>query len=356
MHAAKLLSLCLLGPLQGTPLDETHSFDSFRASFGRAYVLEEEVARREVFRTNLERIRAHNANPARSWSMGVNQFADMTDEEFERVMLMEPQRCSATGAVSATRQAGPETPLPESVDWRKQGVVSEVKNQGHCGSCWAFSTAAAVEAHSAIAYGQWRAPRLSEQQLVDCAQAFDNHGCNGGLPSHAFQYLQAAGGMSTEFSYPYKAKDGNCTFVPPSHSSAPFEPRSMGVGALVPGGSVNVTKGDELSLKTFLATKGPVSVAFQVAKDFRFYKSGVYSSTVCKNGPMDVNHAVLAVGYGFEAVSQKPYWLIKNSWDYTFGEEGYFRIEAFKNMCGVADCMAYPDVLGNKVPVEAVVV
>jgi len=340
---------CGAGELEGLG-----DFESFRARFGKSYAAGEEAARRETFRANLGRIRAHNADPAHSWSMGVNQFTDMTDDEFERRVLMAPQHCSATGAVS--RPQG-EWDLPDRVDWREKGVVSEVKNQGHCGSCWAFSTAAAVEAHSAIARGQWRAPRLAEQQLVDCAAAYDNHGCNGGLPSHAFQYLQAAGGMATEFSYPYKGKDGNCTLKPQAASgSKPFEPRSVGMGAIVPGGSVNLTVGDEQSLKHFIATAGPVSIAYQVSSDFRFYKSGVYSSTTCKSGAMDVNHAVLAVGYGVDDATQKPYWLIKNSWDYSFGEEGYFRMEAYKNMCGVADCMAYPDVVGKPQQTAPIVV
>lgn len=109
---------------------------------------------------------------------------------------------------------------------------------------------------------------------------------------------------------------------------------------------MNLTVGDEASLKYFLATHGPVSIAFQVAKDFRDYKSGVYTSSMCKSGPMDVNHAVLAVGYGTDARSGMDYWIVKNSWDYTFGEEGFFKIQAFKNMCGVADCMAFPDLYG----------
>merc|ERR1712083_1270979 len=205
-----------------------------------------------------------------------------------------------------------------------------------------------LEAHLAIKYSNWMAPRLSEQRLVDCAGAFDTAGCGGGLPSHAFEYIKYAGGLSTEFSYPYHAVNQNCTFnksaTPETH---PFRPTSAGVGVEVPGGSVNITAGDEDSLKYYLATHGPVSVAFQVASDFRHYSSGVYSSDVCKNGPMDVNHAVLAVGYGTDPETNMPYWTIKNSWDYTWGASGFFKMEAFKNMCGVADCNAFPDLYGG---------
>jgi len=111
---------------------------------------------------------------------------------------------------------------------------------------------------------------------------------------------------------------------------------------------VNISAGDEHSLQYYLATTGPVSVAFQVATDFRHYAYGVYSSTVCKNGAMDVNHAVLAVGYGTDPASNMTYWTIKNSWDFTWGVNGYFKMEAFKNMCGVANCNSFPDLYGKK--------
>mmetsp|Transcript_110724 Transcript_110724/g.319864 ORF Transcript_110724/g.319864 Transcript_110724/m.319864 type:complete len:371 (+) Transcript_110724:55-1167(+) len=325
-------------------------FESFKAAYGRVYKDSvEEEQRFRHFRDSLERIRVHNMQPGVTYWKGLNQFSDMSDEEFRAKILMAPQNCSATHiATTSTRPA--ELPdLPVRVDWREKGVVSEVKNQGHCGSCWTFSTTGCLEAHMAIKYEAWQAPRLSEQQLVDCAQAFDNHGCNGGLPSHAFEYIHAAGGLDTEFHYPYTATDGACKFSARSvrtQRGSGFEPSSAGIGAKVPGGSVNLTVGDEDGLKYHLATHGPVSIAFQVASDFRDYSHGVYTSTVCKDGPGDVNHAVLAVGYGVDAETKMPYWLVKNSWDYSWGDEGFFKIEAFKNMCGVGDCMAFPDLYG----------
>ena len=113
-----------------------------------------------------------------------------------------------------------------------------------------------------------------------------------------------------------QAKDQKCSF---NASASVTAPQSNGIGIRVPGGSVNISKGDEVALKYYLATKGPVSIAFDVASDFRDYKSGVYSSTICAHDAEHVNHAVLAVGYGVDPVSAKPYWLIKNSWDYTWG-------------------------------------
>lgn len=341
-----------------TGLEEARvAFQEFKAQHRRAYATPaEEEERFQNFHTSLERIQKHNADLSHSWQRGLNQFSDMTDQEFHRAVLMAPQDCSATGPLKT--RAGPKAQdLPAHVDWRAKGVISEVKNQGHCGSCWTFATTGCLEAHLAIKYDSWRAPRVSEQQLIDCAQAFDNDGCNGGLPSHAFEYIRYAGGLDTEFHYQYKAADGNCSFEgPPDDQPSPFLPTSGGIGVTVPGGSVNLTVGDEDELKYALATRGPVAIAYQVASDFRDYKSGVYTSTVCENGPKDVNHAVLAVGYGNDPVTGLDYWLVKNSWDYTFGMEGFFKIEAYKNMCGLADCMSYPDLYGLNAGLENTVV
>jgi len=168
---------------------------------------------------------------------------------------------------------------------------------------------------------------FSEQQLVDCAQAFDNHGCEGGLPSHAFEYIRY-NGITTEDQYVYHGKDQKCQYT-----------TSMAVGSCV--GSQNITQGAENELLDAIANVGPVSIAFEVASDFRFYKDGVYNSKVCKSGPQNVNHAVLAVGYN-STVSKVPYYIIKNSWGATWGMDGYFWMIRDKNMCGIATCASYP--------------
>jgi len=263
-------------------------------------------------------------------------FGSIEWKEFESTILMAPQKCSAT-LNRASFQAAFSDDLPAHVDWRDQGVVSGVKDQGRCGSCWTFSTTGALEAHHAITYGGWRTSELAEQQMLDCAFDFENNGCNGGLPSHAFEYIHFAGGISREFSYPYRAESSGdntrCRFDPSVNKSA--------IGAKTIH-SFNVTEGDEESIKRIVATVGPVSVAFQVVDDFRLYKRGIYSSQNCKQGPDDVNHAVLIVGYGQAPETGKPYWIVKNSWGTQWGEEGYFRIERGRNMCGIATCASYP--------------
>lgn len=156
----------------------------------------------------------------------------MTFEEFKSEKLMAPQECSATNSFKLPKST---VSIPASYEWASTGMVSPVKNQGSCGSCWTFSTVGALESHWNI-LGKGRNTTFSEQQLVDCAGAFDNHGCNGGLPSHAFEYIRYAGGIESDLTYPYTAKDGNCAFR-----------RHIAVG-YVRFGSYNITQGDEKEL------------------------------------------------------------------------------------------------------------
>ncbi|KAL6507140.1 hypothetical protein OROHE_022039 [Orobanche hederae] len=297
-------------------------FSRFAHRYGRRYEDAEEVQRRfQIFSENLKIIRSHNRKGL-SYIMGINAFTDMTWDEFRKHHLGAAQNCSATmrGNHKLT-----DVILPESKDWRTTGIVSPVKNQGHCGSCWTFSTTGALEAAYAQAFG--KGISLSEQQLVDCAGTFNNFGCNGGLPSQAFEYIKYNGGLETEDAYPYTGKDGVCK----------YSSENVGVQVL---DSVNITLGAEDELKHAVAFARPVSVAFEVVNGFRAYKGGVYTSTKCGSSPLDVNHAVLAVGYGIE--NGIPYWLIKNSWGAEWGDNGYFKMEMGKNMCGVATCASYP--------------
>lgn len=298
------------------------SFARFTTRYGKRYDTVEEMKHRfKIFSDSLELIKSTNKKRL-SYTLGVNHFADWTWEEFRRNRLGAAQNCSATlkGSHKLT-----DAVLPDEKDWRKEGIVSEVKDQGHCGSCWTFSTTGALESAYAQAFG--KNISLSEQQLVDCAGAFNNFGCNGGLPSQAFEYIKYNGGLETEEAYPYTGKDGTCKFTA----------ENVAVRVL---DSVNITLGAEDELQHAVAFVRPVSVAFEVVNDFRLYKNGVYTSKTCGSTPMDVNHAVLAVGYGVEA--GVPYWLIKNSWGGAWGDHGYFKMEMGKNMCGVATCASYP--------------
>jgi len=302
------------------------SFDEWLIKFEKteyAFDANKMAERKAIYEANVAEIEEHNAQNL-TWTMGVNAYTDLTWEEFKEYFhLNDPQHCSATGQRSL-----PPREIPDSVDWRTKGMVTGVKNQGSCGSCWTFSTTGAVESAWAIAGNPLTS--LAEQQLVDCAGGFKNHGCNGGLPSQAFQYLMWAGGQEKETDYKYTARDGSCKF---SASKIAAKIKDQ----------FNITQGDESDTGMPGAiVDRPVSICYQVASDFRNYKSGVYTSKICKSGPMDVNHAVLAVGFDTDSASKLPYYWVKNSWGTSFGIKGYFKIVRGKNMCGIATCSSYP--------------
>ncbi|TVU09732.1 hypothetical protein EJB05_43225 [Eragrostis curvula] len=349
-RAASALESTVLAALGRTR--DALRFARFAVRHGKSYESVEEVQRRfRIFSESLELVRSTNRRGL-PYRLGINRtdllsaqsgptasalcgfshvsrcgycagFADMSWEEFRATRLGAAQNCSAT--LAGNHRMLDTNKLPETKDWREDGIVSPVKNQGHCGSCWTFSTTGALEAAYTQATG--KPISLSEQQLVDCAGRYNNFGCNGGLPSQAFEYIKYNGGLDTEEAYPYKGVNGICH----------YKPENAGVKVL---DSVNITLGAEDELKNAVGLVRPVSVAFEVINGFRLYKSGVFTSDHCGTSPMDVNHAVLAVGYGVE--NGVPYWLIKNSWGADWGDNGYFKMEMGKNMCGVATCASYP--------------
>jgi len=205
------------------------------------------VDRKAVFANKVAEIIKHNSDPNTAFKKGINAFSDMTESEFFDYynLVNAEQKCSATTPRSELSKRLEN--IPDNFDWRDKGIVSPVKNQGSCGSCWTFSTVGCLESHYLKKYGQFR--NLSEQQLVDCAGDFDNHGCNGGLPSHAFEYIMYAGGIAEEKSYPYTAKTNNCS----------LDQNTLSVGVI--GGSVNISLSED-DLKQALFVNGPISVAF----------------------------------------------------------------------------------------------
>uniref|UniRef100_A0A9L0II41 Cathepsin H n=1 Tax=Equus asinus TaxID=9793 RepID=A0A9L0II41_EQUAS len=283
---------CGASDLSVSPLEKFH-FKSWMVQHQKKYSSEEYHHRLQTFVSNWRKINAHNTGN-HTFRMGLNQFSAMNFAELKHKYLWsEPQNCSATKG-NYLRGAGP---YPPSVDWRKKGnFVSPVKNQ-------------------------------AEQQLVDCAQNFNNHGCQGGLPSQAFEYIRYNKGIMGEDTYPYKGQDGDCKFQP--NKAIAFVKDVA-----------NITLNDEKAMVEAVALYNPVSFAFEVTEDFMMYRKGIYSSTSCHKTPDKVNHAVLAVGYGEE--NGIPYWIVKNSWGPHWGMNGYFLIERGKNMCGLAACASYP--------------
>ncbi|XP_063334150.1 pro-cathepsin H-like [Pelmatolapia mariae] len=316
-----IFSFVHLSPL--ISVKEEYAFKQWISEHNKVYGTEEYHHRLHVFTQNKRTVDQHNAGN-HSFTMGLNQFSDMTFGEFKKFYLFtQPLTCSVTKG-SHVKRTGP---YPEFVDWRMKGdFVTPVKDQGFCGSCWTFSTTGCLESVNAIATG--KLIQLSEQQLLDCSRNFSNYGCFGGLPSQAFEYIKYSKGLMREEDYPYKAFEGKCHFEP---SLAAAFVRDV----------VNITSYDEKAMVDAVARLNPVTFGFDVTADFKHYKEGVYSSTQCKNTTDKVNHAVLAVGYGTEK-NGVPYWIVKNSWGTAWGKDGYFLIERGKNMCGLAACSSYP--------------
>lgn len=304
-------------------------WEAFKLKHNKNYGEEEEVQRMEIFRTNLKKIEMHNylhLHGLKTYRLGINEYADMEPTEFVSVMNgLLPRNVSAPSHHTTYLSPLVEMTLPDEVDWRTKGYVTEVKNQGHCGSCWSFSTTGSLEGQHFRKTG--KLVSLSEQNLVDCSTSYGNNGCNGGLMDYAFQYIKDNRGEDTEAAYPYEAEDGTCRF------------KRSDVGA-TDTGYTDVTSGDEDALKEALATIGPISIAIDASQEsFQLYESGVYVEPDCSSQRLD--HGVLAVGYG--TLNGQDYWIVKNSWGPSWGAEGYILMARNKdNQCGVATQASYP--------------
>jgi len=287
------------------------------------------MGRMRIFFESVEEIEKHNARfqaGEESFEMKVNMFSDMLASEVAATMngFKKSDKIEATADFVKLEPEVAAT-LPKKVDWRKENLVTDVKNQGQCGSCWAFSTTGSFEGQHAKKTG--KLVSLSEQQLVDCSKS--NYGCQGGLMDKAFAYIKTIGGLESESDYPYTATTNDCKFD-----------KSKVVAQLT--GFVDVTSGDEEALKEAVATVGPIAVAIDASNwSFQMYSSGIYYEPECSTEYLD--HGVLVVGYG--TTNGKDYWLVKNSWGPSWGLSGYIKMSRNrKNNCGIATMASYPTV------------
>jgi C1A family cysteine protease len=302
------------------------TFSEWKAAHGKQYSATEEAFRAVVFAKNLERVQRHNAH-GQDWSMGLNEFADLTSEEFAARYIggYRADRKSVNEVDTSLLRVSPEG-LPASVDWTTKGAVTPVKNQGQCGSCWSFSTTGSIEGVTEIATGQLVS--LSEQQLVDCSGKYGNMGCNGGMMDAAFKYVIAEGGLCSESAYPYRGADGICkadqcekVATISSYKDVPADSDDAFMAAIA---------------------QQPVSIAIEADQlAFQFYSGGVLTGRCGDN----LDHGVLAVGYG--SLNGKDFYKVKISWGASWGEAGYVllgRGSSFgkAGQCGLLSQPSYP--------------
>jgi KDEL-tailed cysteine endopeptidase len=300
-------------------------FLDFVKTYNKQYTENEIDLRYNTFKENLMKIHEHNSNTDHSWKMNINQFADMNNDEFKQFKngLNFHQNQRRQRQLRFDINYIDVQNLPKSVDWTQNGAVTDVKDQGQCGSCWSFSTTGAVEGAYFLSSGNLVS--LSEQQLVDCSSDEGNQGCNGGLMDDAFTFIEK-NGICKENDYKYTATDGKCKTKCKSITKI--------------SSFVDVEPNNELALLQAVA-KQPVSVAIEADESvFQFYSSGVLNSPC---GTL-LDHGVLLVGYG--DLNGVPYWKVKNSWGKSWGDNGYVllarNVSQPEGQCGILKMSSYP--------------
>ncbi|KAJ4730456.1 Cysteine proteinase [Rhynchospora pubera] len=337
LTVASLADMSILSYGERSEEEVKRMYQAWKAQHAKLHnALGEEDKRFEIFKDNLKYIDEHNAAAdagVHPYRLGLNRFADLTNEEYRATYLGAKPARTRRGRVGDRYKVREGESLPDSIDWREKGAVVEVKDQGSCGSCWAFSTVASVEGINKIVTGDLIS--LSEQELVDC-DTYYNQGCNGGLMDYAFEFIISNGGIDSEEDYPYKGIDDRC------------DTNRKNAKVVSIDSYEDVAVNDESSLQKAVANQ-PIAVAIEAGgRAFQLYSSGIFTGS-CGT---ELDHGVTAVGYGSE--NGKDYWIVKNSWGSSWGEEGYIRMErnykSATGKCGIAMEASYPIKKGANPP------
>lgn len=334
--------------------DNNQLWNEFKLKYDKVYENSfVEMSRRAIFEHRLARIEEHNRHQmylttagfmaSRSFSTGINHLTDMSPIEYASMNGFKPPKHHERRNNKLDGREVDEfvqkilddntIEVPDEIDWRNvTGRVSRVKNQGHCGSCWAFATTGVLEGQEHLRLANLKGSKdiieLSEQNLVDCDTT--DAGCEGGSVEDALRFIKSEGGIDDERSYPYKGHQGVCRF------------KKSNV-VLTDRGAAVLPEGDEETLKQVVAKYGPVAVGIDADSElFMSYQQGVYKNEFCKQKLEELDHAVLIVGYG-TSEQLGDYWIVKNSWSSMWGEKGYVRMARNQgNMCGIATTATIP--------------
>ncbi|KAL1532168.1 cathepsin L [Salvia divinorum] len=299
--------------------------ERWMAQHGFSYENEKvKEARFQIFKDNLEHIERHNQEGKHTYKLGMNKFADLTNEEF----LAKYARSSVPSFKVSSNQSFFEykvmKDVSHSLDWRDHNVVTAIKDQTGCGCCWAFTAVAAIEGIEAIRSG--KLTQLSEQHILDCN--YEHDGCKGGTIDHAFEFVRKNRGLASDIDYPYTRIQGECSNNKPSSLSSNI----IGFSA--------VPSDNESALLAAVANQ-PIAVYLD-ANNFQFYKSGVLTGKCGTN----LTHGATIVGYDEE--DGVKFWLLKNSWGTGWGDNGFIKlqrnIDVKEGMCGIAMFPLYPNV------------
>lgn len=312
-----LLASLLVAAAAGATVDlKSYTFEQYVRDFRKEYSAEESVKRERIFAANLAQIIRHNSL-GRSWTEGVNAFTDLTAEEMdERKGLKKGMLYHHHATNPAPRHSKRSTDVPLSVDWRNEGVVTAVKDQGHCGSCWTFAAAETLESHVALATGALFT--LSEQEFVSCVpdpqDCGGTGGCEGATAELAFGYA-VENGLVSEWTTPYTSYTGNdgvCSLT----RTKPARVAKITDFIVLEENSYD-------ALIDAVSTVGPIAISVD-ASSWSSYSGGIFDG--CNQVNPDIDHAVVLVGYGTDPASGLDYWLVRNSWGPTWGENGYIRL------------------------------